>query len=159
MANAGLPRHGPGQHARTDPQDDRGGSTLSAIIHYTSSQGVTPRHGSEEFVAAMRRLKTRSGMSYRDLERRAAQHGDVLPRSTLQTALARDELPRWEVVAAFVRACGCDQHETSAWLAAYRRSVEPVPATNPVRSRRALAALVATVATVIMVAVAGMRSR
>ncbi len=113
----------------------------------------------------MRRLKARSGLSYRALERRAERCGDVLPRSTLQTALAREELPRWPLVAAFVRACGCDPHEASAWLAAYRGAVESasVPATLPpvvpARSRRALAAVVATVAAVTMVAVAGLRSR
>jgi hypothetical protein len=74
-----------------------------------------------EFTAAMRRLKSWSGLSYRDLERRAGRNGTVLPRSTLTTALSRDSLPREELVEAFTQACGLDQREATRWVAARRR--------------------------------------
>jgi hypothetical protein len=74
-----------------------------------------------EFVAALRRLKNVTGHSYRQLERRAAAHADVLPRTTLMTALSRESLPREDLVAAFVRACGCDRDQVSRWVAARRR--------------------------------------
>jgi hypothetical protein len=74
-----------------------------------------------ELTAALRLLKCWSGLSYRDLERRAQRHGTILPRSTLTTALSRDGLPREELVAAFVQACGCDQHQTARWVAVRRR--------------------------------------
>ncbi|MFI1676931.1 RICIN domain-containing protein [Streptomyces sp. NPDC020607] len=97
-------------------------------------EDVSP-HGARDiagFVAAMRQLKTRSGLTYRELEERAARRGDVLARSTLADVLRRTSLPRPEVVAAFVHACG-DGSRVDAWLAARDRiaagrpTVEPVP--------------------------------
>ncbi|WP_433318046.1 helix-turn-helix domain-containing protein [Micromonospora sp. CA-269861] len=73
-----------------------------------------------EFVEMLRQLKDRSGLTYRQLEQRAASTGDVLARSTAADILRRSSLPRPEVVAAFVRACGAeDQVET--WLRARHR--------------------------------------
>lgn len=71
-----------------------------------------------EFVELMRRLRDWAGLSYRQLERRAETSGDVLPASTLATALSRVTLPRESLVVAFVRACGCD---TAAWVTARRQ--------------------------------------
>ncbi|GHB34149.1 hypothetical protein GCM10010377_26130 [Streptomyces viridiviolaceus] len=73
-----------------------------------------------EYVALLRRLKERSGLTYRQLEQKAAERGDVLARSTLADVLRRDALPRAELVTALVRACGA-QEEESAWLAARAR--------------------------------------
>ncbi|MGW0815987.1 helix-turn-helix domain-containing protein [Streptomyces viridiviolaceus] len=73
-----------------------------------------------EYVALLRRLKERSGLTYRQLEQKAAERGDVLARSTLADVLRRDALPRAELVTALVRACGA-QEEESAWLAARER--------------------------------------
>jgi hypothetical protein len=70
-----------------------------------------------EFVAAMRLLRTRTDMSYRVLERRAARAGASLPSSTISGALSRDTLPRADLVAAFVRACGGDDATVERWLA------------------------------------------
>ncbi|MEV4121376.1 helix-turn-helix domain-containing protein [Micromonospora sp. NPDC049645] len=73
-----------------------------------------------EFVELLRQLKDRSRLTYRQLEQRAASAGDVLARSTAADILRRSTLPRPEVVAAFVRACGAeDQVET--WLRARHR--------------------------------------
>ncbi|MEU6934221.1 tetratricopeptide repeat protein [Streptomyces sp. NPDC046374] len=72
-----------------------------------------------EFVALLRVAKTRSGLSYRTLEREARKAGDHLPVSTMANALGRGSLPRPEVVAALVRACGGDPAAVREWLAAH----------------------------------------
>lgn len=74
-----------------------------------------------EFVEALRRLKRWSGLGYRQLAKRATATGHALPRSTLTVALNRGTLPREDLVAAFVRTCGCDDAEVAAWVAARRR--------------------------------------
>jgi hypothetical protein len=91
------------------------------------------------YVDALRRLKDWSGSSYRQLEKRAAAVGDVLPRATLTAVLTRDGLPREELVAALVRACGGDAAEVARWASARRRlaaavgpvEVLPVPVEVP----------------------------
>lgn len=72
------------------------------------------------FVASMQRLKERAGLTYRELEERAAHNGEVLARSTLADILRRTSLPRPEVLAAFVRACG-DGQRVDVWLDARDR--------------------------------------
>ncbi|WP_338119097.1 helix-turn-helix domain-containing protein, partial [Streptomyces prasinopilosus] len=76
-----------------------------------------------EYVGLLRRLKEHSELTYRQLEERAAERGDVLARSTLADVLRRDALPRAEVVAALVRACGPGEDVTE-WLAARERLAE-----------------------------------
>lgn len=68
------------------------------------------------FVAELRRLKTWSGMSFRQLERQAAAAGDTLPASTAATMLGKNRLPREELLVAFVRACGLDGDDVRPWL-------------------------------------------
>jgi hypothetical protein len=83
------------------------------------------------FVELMQQLKKRSGLTYRELEERAALSGDVLARSTLADTLRRTSLPRPDVLAAFVRACG-DGQRVDAWLNAMERiaaDIAAVPAT------------------------------
>ncbi|WP_158846576.1 helix-turn-helix domain-containing protein [Saccharothrix deserti] len=70
-----------------------------------------------EFTAALRAVRVRTGLSFRQLERRAARVGDVLPASTLSTALSRNTLPREHLLAAFIRACGGDDRTVQAWTA------------------------------------------
>lgn len=81
--------------------------------------GSGPQQASDaaEFIAAMRELKERAGLTYRQLEERATEHGEVLPRSTLADVLRGRTLPRPELLAAFVRACG-DGERAAQWLAA-----------------------------------------
>jgi tetratricopeptide (TPR) repeat protein len=74
-----------------------------------------------QFVAALQRLKAWSGLTYRQLEKHAAAAGDALPRSTLTAALTRDVLPREDLLAGFVRTCGCGDEEVERWIAARRR--------------------------------------
>ncbi|WP_201754380.1 RICIN domain-containing protein [Micromonospora rubida] len=73
-----------------------------------------------EFLALLRELKDRSGHTYRELERRAAARGDVLPRSTTAAALRGHCPPRAELLEALVRACGAEEH-LQKWLRARDR--------------------------------------
>ncbi|MEU7585896.1 helix-turn-helix domain-containing protein [Micromonospora sp. NPDC049230] len=73
-----------------------------------------------EFVAQMRALRQWSGLTIRQVSKRARDAGDVLPHSTLNTALGRANLPREALVAAFVRACGGDQATVDHWVAAHK---------------------------------------
>ncbi|MFB9249583.1 hypothetical protein ACFFWE_15165 [Sphaerisporangium melleum] len=70
------------------------------------------------FVERMRELKAWSGLSYRQLERNAGGHGEHLSYSTLAGALSRNQLPRDELLRAFVLACGCDAKTAAEWVAA-----------------------------------------
>lgn len=65
----------------------------------------------------LRDLKERRGLTYRQLEQRAAEQGEVLARSTLADVLGGRRLPRPEVLAVFVRACG-EEERLTAWLEA-----------------------------------------
>ncbi|GHH78731.1 hypothetical protein GCM10018793_29980 [Streptomyces sulfonofaciens] len=71
---------------------------------------------STAFVLRMRALKDWSGLTYRQLAARAEESGDILPSSTLASTLGRRSLPRRDVVAAFVRACGGDAASVRTWL-------------------------------------------
>ncbi|MDX3642157.1 hypothetical protein [Streptomyces sp. MB09-02B] len=82
----------------------------------TTAPPTPPDTDAVAFVAALRRLKAWSGLSYRQLERRAVQAGHTLPYSTAATMLGRDRLPREELVAAFLAACGVRADEAEAWL-------------------------------------------
>ncbi|MBP2182684.1 RICIN domain-containing protein [Amycolatopsis magusensis] len=86
--------------------------------------GDHPRPGSArdaaEFTASLRLLKRRSGRTLRQLEEQAAQRGAVLPRSTVADMLNRGVLPRPELLAAFVQACGDGQH-LAEWLSTRER--------------------------------------
>ncbi|MFH8409144.1 helix-turn-helix domain-containing protein [Streptomyces sp. NPDC018019] len=92
-----------------------------------------------EFLAMLRELKERRGLTYRQLEQRAAEQGEVLARSTLADILGGRRLPRPEVLAVFVRACG-EGERLAAWLdarehvaAQARKPSQPAaePATEP----------------------------
>ncbi|MGV9246246.1 XRE family transcriptional regulator [Streptomyces sp. NPDC003710] len=85
------------------------------------------------FVESLRRLKERSGLTYRELEDRAARNGEMLARSTLADLLRRTSLPRPDLLAAFVRACG-DGERVGAWLDARDRiatDVTVMPVADP----------------------------
>ncbi|SHF67597.1 hypothetical protein SAMN05444320_104502 [Streptoalloteichus hindustanus] len=68
----------------------------------------------------MRQLRKQSGLSYRELEKRAAARGDVLARSSIADVLSGKRLPRAELLTAFVLACGDDRVEP--WLHALDRA-------------------------------------
>ncbi|MFD7285160.1 helix-turn-helix domain-containing protein [Streptomyces sp. NPDC059863] len=76
---------------------------------------------SAEFVAVMRQLRQWADLSYRELERRAGAVGDVLPRATLSGVLSRKELPREDLLSAFVRACGGDEAAVEDWVKVRKR--------------------------------------
>ncbi|MFF1483001.1 hypothetical protein ACFVYD_36610, partial [Streptomyces sp. NPDC058301] len=96
-------------------------------------QGPDPAaaHSPAQFVELMRQLRRWADLSYRQLERTATDVGDVLPRATISAALSRDELPRAELLAAYVRACGGDDDAVTAWLNARRRLSISGTATPP----------------------------
>jgi hypothetical protein len=73
-----------------------------------------------DFVDLLRHLKDRSRLTFRQLEQRAVAAGDVLARSTAADILRRSTLPRPEVLAAFVRACGAGD-QVDEWLRARDR--------------------------------------
>ncbi|MFE9749596.1 helix-turn-helix domain-containing protein [Saccharothrix saharensis] len=102
------------------PQGDRLGSVRDAAA----------------FVAVLRELKERSGLTLRGLEEKAAEQGEVLARSTVADMLRKDSLPRPELLAAYVRACGVDEPEP--WLRARERLaagvVAPAAGTSPGRA-------------------------
>jgi hypothetical protein len=83
-----------------------------------------------DFVAELRRLKERSGLTFRQLEERAVGHGDLLPRSTVADVLRRPALPRTDLVTAFVRACGGTPDDVAAWLAVRARLADPPSAVD-----------------------------
>ncbi|MEU2435319.1 helix-turn-helix domain-containing protein [Streptomyces rubradiris] len=74
-----------------------------------------------EFTEALRALRIRSGLTYRQLEGKADAHADSLPASTIASTLGRSTLPRERFVEAFTRACGLDEEEVGEWLEARRR--------------------------------------
>ncbi|WP_433393612.1 ATP-binding protein [Micromonospora sp. KLBMP9576] len=77
-------------------------------------QPVTPA----EFVAALRALRTWSGLTFRQVSAKASAAGDHLAVSTLASVLSRSTLPRREVVQGFVRGCGLDDRAVAEWVAA-----------------------------------------
>ncbi|GLZ33192.1 hypothetical protein Lesp02_53800 [Lentzea sp. NBRC 105346] len=113
--------------------------------------------GDAEFVAALRELRTRLGLSYRVPERRAAQAGDVLPSSTLNSALSRTTPPSEQVLTAFLRACGADEETIERWRAARAEltvepvSLSPLPDGSGI-SRRRRFVLVAALAVLVVAA-------
>lgn len=96
-----------------------------------SQAGPGPEQAADAagFVMLMRQLKDEAGLTYRQLEERAAEQGQVLARSTLADVLNGRSLPRPELLAAFVRACGAADRE-GAWLQA-RDALAHRPAAQP----------------------------
>ncbi|WP_381561472.1 helix-turn-helix domain-containing protein [Streptomyces eurythermus] len=88
-----------------------------------SPQKPSPAHARtpSEFTEALRALRIRSGLTYRQLEDRASAYADPLPASTIASTLGRSTLPRERFVQAFTRACGLDEAEVDAWLEARHR--------------------------------------
>ncbi|TDD22906.1 peptidoglycan-binding protein [Actinomadura sp. KC06] len=95
----------------------------------------------EEFKAQLRALKAWSGLSFRELERRARLAGDTLPCSTGEAMVGsrRRNLPREEQVMAFTRACGCPADRVDEWVRVRRRiaATSAVPAAELSSSERA----------------------
>ncbi|MFJ8585289.1 hypothetical protein ACIRD2_11615 [Streptomyces sp. NPDC093595] len=69
------------------------------------------------FVRLLQALKDAAGLTYRELSARAEALGEVLPRSTVASMLARTSLPREELLSVYVRACGVGPGELERWLA------------------------------------------
>lgn len=82
----------------------------------TSAPRPTEIDTPAKFTSMLRRLRTWSGLTYRQVEARATKSGDALPSSTIATTLGRSTLPKEQFVAAFTRACGLDDDEVRHWL-------------------------------------------
>ncbi|MFI0450511.1 hypothetical protein [Actinomadura sp. 6N118] len=93
---------------------------------------VAPQPGevgtAAEFLSQMRRLHAWSGLSLPELETRLLAVGILVPGG-LGGLLGGDVLPRPELVAAFVTACGCTDEAREAWIRA-RERVGTEPATQ-----------------------------
>ncbi|MEU9506284.1 helix-turn-helix domain-containing protein [Micromonospora sp. NPDC048170] len=76
-----------------------------------------------EYVALLRGVRLRSGLTYREITRRASAAGHWLPPSTLATMLGRTTLPRERTVVALLTACGTSAGEMERWVRA-RREIE-----------------------------------
>ncbi|MEO3772644.1 peptidoglycan-binding protein [Micromonospora sp. B9E7] len=76
-----------------------------------------------EYVALLRDARRRSGLTYREISRRASATGHWLPASTLATMLGRSTLPRERTVVALLAACGTPAGEVERWLTV-RRDIE-----------------------------------
>jgi hypothetical protein len=83
------------------------------------------------YVAELRRLKTWSGHSFRQLERRASAVGDTLPYSTVATMLSKNRLPREDLLVTFVRACGMDGAAVKDWATVRARIACGIPVDAP----------------------------
>lgn len=87
----------------------------------------------DEFVARLRALKAWSGLSYRDLERRARANGEQLPASTIATALNRPSLPHLDLLGSLVRACGGGDDDVVRWVEARRLLAQRQPGSTSSR--------------------------
>jgi len=76
-----------------------------------------------EYVALLRDMRRRSGLTYREISRRASAVGHWLPPSTLATMLGRTTLPRERTVVALLVACGATTEDTQRFVAV-RRDIE-----------------------------------
>ncbi|MEU5977650.1 hypothetical protein [Streptomyces sp. NPDC047315] len=100
-----------------------------------------------DLIRQLHRMKHEAGLTYREIAVRARESGDFLPSSTIAGALARDTLPREEVLVAFVRACTRDEEAVESWarargaIAARAQSAPspapPSPVPPPTRSESA----------------------
>ncbi|MEU5783159.1 peptidoglycan-binding protein [Micromonospora lupini] len=76
-----------------------------------------------EFVVSLRDVRRRSGLTYREISRRASAAGHWLPPSTLATMLGRNTLPRERTVVALLAACGTPAADIERWVG-LRREIE-----------------------------------
>ncbi|MEV0808077.1 helix-turn-helix transcriptional regulator [Micromonospora sp. NPDC050200] len=83
------------------------------VVPACPSRASTPG----EYVASLRQLRQRSGLTYREISRRATAAGHWLPASTLATTLGRVTLPQERVVLALLAACETPDAQTRRWLA------------------------------------------
>lgn len=131
---------------------------MSSAIHYPDwrpESATTPA----DLVSRMRSLKDWSGLSYRELSRRAACHGDFLPRSTLAEALGRSDLPREDLVAALGRACGLPPAEVDRWVLARRTLAAGWISPQPARPVLVTSGVLSVIITILVVARAFFRFR
>jgi len=109
----------PGTSPSARPEG-RGGKVLAIpdVPGVNLKPDPTTARSSAEFVGLMRELRIWAGQpSLRTLAGRAPAK---LPISSLSIALKSTELPRLDLVLAFIRACGCTEDDASRWATAWR---------------------------------------
>lgn len=105
-------RQNPPMLDSADAAPEDGGSRFEPLPDSAST--------STDYVALLRRVRAWSGLSLREIQRRAAAAGSSLPASTLSSMLARDTLPNERLVAALLTACG-EGDRVDNWLKVRRR--------------------------------------
>lgn len=75
----------------------------------------------EGFVLLLNDVRSDSGLSLREVARRARAAGHDLPTSTVWDMLSRSSLPRIEALRAYLLACGVPTPDIDGWLATRRR--------------------------------------
>ncbi|GGO23540.1 peptidoglycan-binding protein [Micromonospora parathelypteridis] len=111
---AGADRH------RSGPDDiDDTGDSMDDAARDPVPQAAT----AGEYVALLRDVRRCSGLTYREISRRASAAGHWLPPSTLATMLGRTTLPRERTVLALLAACGASAAEVERWVE-MRRDLE-----------------------------------
>ncbi|MGX7675608.1 RICIN domain-containing protein [Plantactinospora sp. DSM 117369] len=80
------------------------------------------------YVALLRQVRCGSGLTYREISRRARETGGTLPPSTLANMLGRNTLPRAELVVTFLTACGKPPEQVATWVDVRRRIAEDAAA-------------------------------
>ncbi|MEV0393335.1 helix-turn-helix domain-containing protein [Polymorphospora rubra] len=84
---------------------------------------VPPAATASEYVGLLRDVRRRSGLTYREISRRASAAGHWLPPSTLATMLGRTTLPRERTVVALLTACGTPAAAIEQWVG-LRRDID-----------------------------------
>ncbi|GIJ24782.1 helix-turn-helix domain-containing protein [Micromonospora lutea] len=85
-------------------------------MHDAARNSVPQAATAIEYVGLLRDLRRRSGLTYREISRRASAAGHWLPPSTLATMLGRTTLPRERTVVALLAACGTPAAAIDQWV-------------------------------------------
>ncbi|MGC5033579.1 helix-turn-helix domain-containing protein [Micromonospora sp. DT229] len=85
-------------------------------MHEAARDPVPRTATAGEYVDLLRDIRRRSGLTYREISRRASACGHWLPPSTLATMLGRTTLPREQAVVALLTACGMPPATIEQWI-------------------------------------------
>ncbi|MEU6021826.1 helix-turn-helix transcriptional regulator [Micromonospora sp. NPDC047134] len=85
-------------------------------MHEAARDPVPQTATAGEYVGLLRDIRRRSGLTYREISRRASAAGHWLPPSTLATMLGRTTLPREQAVVALLTACGMPPATIEQWV-------------------------------------------
>ncbi|MEV6694537.1 helix-turn-helix transcriptional regulator [Micromonospora sp. NPDC051196] len=92
-------------------------------MHDAARSPVPQAATAGEYVGLLRDIRRGSGLTYREISRRASAAGHWLPPSTLATMLGRTTLPRERTVVALLAACGTPAAVIEQWVG-LRREID-----------------------------------